>query len=222
MEKLNESKEKLPADYLMQFVSRGWEEVGNYQSELTALKSEFKDVGWITDIIQDLIDAYTIAIGQVQHRLSEDGVITAESSLNESTETTKPTAKPAEPEKPAAKPTATPAAAAKPAVKPAQAQPQEWPTPTGAKPQIKVTPVQKPIAKQVQENESLNESFDWPTPGNPPQFDALSNIPQANGSVPSAAAADFAGASDFFTDFGDPVPDAESDAEVHNWLQNNL
>lgn len=217
MEKLNEAKEKLPADYLMQFVSRGWEEVGNYQSELTALKSEFKDVGWITDIIQDLIDAYTIAIGQVQHRLSEDGVITAESSLNESTETAKPAAKPAEPvAKPVATPATMPKPAAKPVAKPAQAQPQEWPTPTSAKPQIKVTPAQKPAAKPVQKNESLNESFDWPDHGNQRQFDAPSNIPQANGSVPSAAAADFAGASDFFTDFGDPVPDAESDAEVRN------
>jgi len=71
MKVLKESKEKLPIDFITQFISKGWEEVGNLKASIDAIKQTFSDVKDIADILQDLSDAYLIAIGQMQGVLQD-------------------------------------------------------------------------------------------------------------------------------------------------------
>ena len=75
MKVLKESKEKLPIDFITQFISKGWEEVGNLKASIDAIKQTFSDVKDIADILQDLSDAYLIAIGQMQGILQDKNYV---------------------------------------------------------------------------------------------------------------------------------------------------
>ena len=71
MEVLKESKEKLPVAFVTAFVSEGWEKVGFLKEELEAIKKEFSDTAKAEEVIQGLIDAYLVSIGQMEQYLSE-------------------------------------------------------------------------------------------------------------------------------------------------------
>lgn len=73
---INESKqEKLPIDFITQFVSKGWNEVGNLKASIDAIKHTFKDTKAVEDIIQGLIDSYLIALGQMESHLEKKDYI---------------------------------------------------------------------------------------------------------------------------------------------------
>lgn len=72
-QKFNESKEKenLPVTFLTSFVSKGWDEVGILRDEVKAIKETYKGTTKIEKILNDLIDSYLIAIGQIEEHLEK-------------------------------------------------------------------------------------------------------------------------------------------------------
>lgn len=78
MKILKENKimqEELPITFITSFVSRGWEEVGMLKEQIKALKSEFKNIDKIEEILQGLIDAYLINIGQLELFLHDNDYV---------------------------------------------------------------------------------------------------------------------------------------------------
>ena len=71
MKILNESIEYLPIDFLTDFISKGWEEVGYLKADIEAIKEAYKGTKPIEDLIQDLIDAYLVCIGQLEAHLHD-------------------------------------------------------------------------------------------------------------------------------------------------------
>ena len=69
------NKEELPITFITSFVSRGWEEVGMLKEQIKALKAEFKNIDKIEEILQGLIDAYLINIGQLELFLHENDYV---------------------------------------------------------------------------------------------------------------------------------------------------
>ena len=59
-------KEKLPVDFITQFISKGWDEVGTLKASKTAIKDVFKDTAKVEEVIQDLIDSYLVCIGRME------------------------------------------------------------------------------------------------------------------------------------------------------------
>ena len=70
-------QEELPITFITSFVSRGWEEVGMLKEQIKALKEEFsgKNIAKIEEILQGLIDAYLINIGQLELFLHENDYV---------------------------------------------------------------------------------------------------------------------------------------------------
>lgn len=64
--KLMEKKELLPLDFLTSSVSQGWSEVGNLKASLEGIKQTFSGTNKVEKVIQELIDAYLIYIGQLE------------------------------------------------------------------------------------------------------------------------------------------------------------
>ena len=86
MKIINESKkEKLPIDFITQFVSKGWDEVGMLKASKDAIKATFKETTKVEGIIQDLIDSYLVCIGQMELYLDKKDYldIPEASELNE-------------------------------------------------------------------------------------------------------------------------------------------
>ena len=90
MKIINESKkEKLPIDFITQFVSKGWDEVGMLKASKDAIKATFKETTKVEGIIQDLIDSYLVCIGQMELYLDKKDYldIPEASELNETANT---------------------------------------------------------------------------------------------------------------------------------------
>ena len=90
MKIINESKkEKLPIDFITQFVSKGWDEVGMLKASKDAIKATFKETTKVESIIQDLIDSYLVCIGQMELYLDKKDYldIPEASELNEAANT---------------------------------------------------------------------------------------------------------------------------------------
>ena len=72
MKILKESKESLPIAFLTDFISKGWEEVGYLKADIEAIKEAYKGTKPIEGLIQDLIDAYLVCIGQLEAHLHDN------------------------------------------------------------------------------------------------------------------------------------------------------
>jgi hypothetical protein len=68
---LKESKETLPIAFLTDFISKGWEEVGYLKADIEAIKEAYKGTKPIEDLIQELVDAYLVCIGQLEAHLND-------------------------------------------------------------------------------------------------------------------------------------------------------
>ena len=68
---MNESKEKLPMEFITNFISRGWDEVGALKASIEGLSKDFSGTGDVKKILQDLLDEYLIVIGQLEALLEE-------------------------------------------------------------------------------------------------------------------------------------------------------
>lgn len=84
MKILKESKETLPIAFLTDFISKGWEEVGYLKADIEAIKEAYKGTKPIEALIQDLIDAYLVCIGQLEAHLHDNKYLDypEESGLN--------------------------------------------------------------------------------------------------------------------------------------------
>ena len=67
--KLNESKEKLPISFLTDFVSRGWDDVGYLKETIKSISESFSGTKKVEDLLQALVDAYLVCIGQLEAHL---------------------------------------------------------------------------------------------------------------------------------------------------------
>lgn len=73
--KLNEAKEELPVSFLTSFVSDGWDKVGILKENIAAIKETFAGTKKVEELIQDLIDAYLVCIGQMEMYLENKNYI---------------------------------------------------------------------------------------------------------------------------------------------------
>lgn len=71
MKILKEAKETLPIAFLTDFISKGWEEVGYLKADIEAIREAYKGTKPIEALIQDLIDAYLVCIGQLEAHLHD-------------------------------------------------------------------------------------------------------------------------------------------------------
>lgn len=69
--KLNEAKEKLPISFLTDFVSRGWDDVGYLKETIKSIGESFSGTKKIEELLQALIDAYLVCIGQLELHLQQ-------------------------------------------------------------------------------------------------------------------------------------------------------
>lgn len=82
---LQESKEKLPLSFLTDFVSRGWESIGMLKQEIAAISEQFSGTKKIEDLLQALVDAYLICVGQIElHMQNKDYLDFPEEAKEES------------------------------------------------------------------------------------------------------------------------------------------
>ena len=63
--KIQESKEKLPITFITSFIKTGWEMIGNLTADVDAIKANYAKTGDIAEIIQDVVDAYTVAVSRI-------------------------------------------------------------------------------------------------------------------------------------------------------------
>ena len=75
MKILKEAKENLPIAFLTDFISKGWEEVGYLKADIEAIKETYKGTKNIEELIQNLIDAYLVCIGQLEAHLQDKNYI---------------------------------------------------------------------------------------------------------------------------------------------------
>lgn len=68
-EKLTEAKEKLPISFLTDFVSRGWDDVGYLKETIKSIKETFSGTKKVEELLQALVDAYLVCIGQLELHL---------------------------------------------------------------------------------------------------------------------------------------------------------
>jgi len=68
-QKLNESKEKLPISFLTDFVSRGWDDVGYLKETIKSISESFSGTKKVEELLQALVDAYLVCIGQLEMHL---------------------------------------------------------------------------------------------------------------------------------------------------------
>lgn len=67
MNSINESKkEPLPATFLTTFVSDGWNTISRLRSDIEAIKKEFTGTKKAEIILDNLITAYLVAVGQAE------------------------------------------------------------------------------------------------------------------------------------------------------------
>ena len=75
-----ETKENLPISFITDMVSKGWDEVGYLKEASAAISTEYQNTTEVEGLMQDLIDAYLIFIGQLEQYLhrEEDIIVNAE------------------------------------------------------------------------------------------------------------------------------------------------
>lgn len=84
--KLNEAKEKLPISFLTDFVSRGWDDIGYLKETIKSISENFSGTKKVEELLQALVDAYLVCIGQLELHLQDKDYLDADlkEGLNES------------------------------------------------------------------------------------------------------------------------------------------
>ena len=73
-------KEILPVDFVAGFISRSWEEVASLKSSIAGIKQTFSGTKDIESILEELLDAYLITIGQLQQILENKDIVIPEAN----------------------------------------------------------------------------------------------------------------------------------------------
>ena len=71
MKILKEAKEKLPVSFLTDFISRGWDDVGYLKETIKSINENFSGTKKVEDLLQALLDAYLVCIGQLEMHLED-------------------------------------------------------------------------------------------------------------------------------------------------------
>ena len=74
------TKEVLPVSFLTDMISKGWEEVGYLRESSTAIRETYKDTSKIETLMQELMDAYLVFIGQIEMYLEDKENISADAT----------------------------------------------------------------------------------------------------------------------------------------------
>ena len=74
------TKEVLPVSFLTDMISKGWEEVGYLRESSTAIRETYKDTSKVEALMQDLMDAYLVFIGQIEMYLEDNANISADAT----------------------------------------------------------------------------------------------------------------------------------------------
>lgn len=69
MKILKEAKEKMPVSFLTDMVSRCWDDVGYLKETIKSINENFSGTAKVEELLQDLLDAYLICIGQLEAHL---------------------------------------------------------------------------------------------------------------------------------------------------------
>jgi hypothetical protein len=72
-----EIQESLPVSFVTDMMSKGWDEVGYLREASAAIKETYKDTAKIEELMQDLMDAYLVFIGQLELYLNNEEDIVA-------------------------------------------------------------------------------------------------------------------------------------------------
>lgn len=72
-----EIQESLPVSFVTDMMSKGWDEVGYLREASAAIKETYKDTAKIEELMQDLMDAYLVFIGQLELYLHNEEDIVA-------------------------------------------------------------------------------------------------------------------------------------------------
>jgi len=75
--KLTESKEKLPISFLTDFVSRSWDDVGYLKETIKSISESFSGTKKV-ELLQALVDAYLVCIGQLELHLQQKDYLDTE------------------------------------------------------------------------------------------------------------------------------------------------
>lgn len=71
------TKEPLPVSFVTDMMSKGWDEVGYLREASAAISETYEDTAKIEGLMQDLMDAYLVFIGQLELYLLEKEDIVA-------------------------------------------------------------------------------------------------------------------------------------------------
>ena len=71
------AKEALPVSFLTDMVSKGWDEVGYLKEASSAIREQYSDTAAVETLMQDLMDAYLVFIGQLELYLHKEENIVA-------------------------------------------------------------------------------------------------------------------------------------------------
>jgi hypothetical protein len=90
-----EIQEALPVSFVTDMMSKGWDEVGYLREASAAIKETYKDTAKIEELMQDLMDAYLVFIGQLELYLhnEEDIIAPTEEPKEEKPEAKEPAEK---------------------------------------------------------------------------------------------------------------------------------
>ena len=72
-----EIQETLPVSFVTDMMSKGWDEVGYLREASAAIKETYKDTAKVEELMQDLMDAYLVFIGQLELYLHNEENIVA-------------------------------------------------------------------------------------------------------------------------------------------------
>lgn len=71
-----EVKETLPVSFITDMMSKGWDEVGYLREASAAIKEEYNGTDKVEELMQDLMDAYLVFLGQLEAYLHKEEDIT--------------------------------------------------------------------------------------------------------------------------------------------------
>ncbi len=68
--------EELPVSFITDMMSKGWDEVGYLKEAAAAIKETYNGTAKVEELMQDLMDAYLVFIGQLELYLDKEADIT--------------------------------------------------------------------------------------------------------------------------------------------------
>ena len=80
------TKETLPVSFVTDMMSKGWDEVGYLKEAAAAIKETYVDTAKVEELMQDLMDAYLVFIGQLELYLDKEADIATSTEKPETKE----------------------------------------------------------------------------------------------------------------------------------------